>query len=82
MAHGTIRGCAAFCHFMIFTSAIIVTGIVSWFLSKDHFRDTHIIYMEVIVCIQFLLYTLLIDYYTAGSNYNTCILSCNDRPYF
>jgi ABC-type sulfate transport system permease component len=49
MAHGTLRGSVAFCHFMTFASAVIVTGVVSYFLSQYPFRGAHIVYQEVIV---------------------------------
>lgn len=53
MAHGTLRAAACFCHFMVFASAVIVTGLVSWFLNDFRFRGSHIVYTEVIVCMEF-----------------------------
>jgi len=49
MAHGTLRALAAFCHFMVFASAVIVTGLVSAFLDRWAFRGYRVVYQEVIV---------------------------------
>ncbi|EFZ03834.1 membrane-associating domain protein [Metarhizium robertsii] len=56
MAHGTLRAAAAFCHFMVFASAVIVTGLVSWFLNGFRFRGSHIVYTEVIAVITIPIY--------------------------
>lgn len=83
MAHGTLRGSAAFCHFMIFASSVIVTGIVSYFLNKYRFRGAHIVYQEVIVRPKFgLSYVPSTNYRIAGSDHNTDIFICNDCPNF
>ena len=49
MAHGTLRALAALCHFMVFASAVIVTGIASFFLNQWSFRGVRLVYQEVIV---------------------------------
>ncbi|KND89632.1 hypothetical protein TOPH_05776 [Tolypocladium ophioglossoides CBS 100239] len=53
---GTLRALAVFCHFMIFASAAIVTGVVSYFLNKYSFRGAHVVYQEVIAVITLPLY--------------------------
>ncbi|KAG8405969.1 hypothetical protein J3459_019435 [Metarhizium acridum] len=58
MAHGTLRGVAGFCHFMVFASAVIITGLVSWFLNEFSFRGSHIVYQEVIAVITMPIYLL------------------------
>ncbi|KYK58931.1 hypothetical protein DCS_00058 [Drechmeria coniospora] len=58
MAHGTgtFRALASFCHFMIFASAAIVMGIISYFLSQYPFRGSHVVYQEVISVITVAFY--------------------------
>ncbi|GJN74194.1 might be a transmembrane protein [Purpureocillium lilacinum] len=56
MAHGTLRALAAFCHFMVFASAVIVTGLVSAFLDRWAFRGYRVVYQEVIAVITLVIY--------------------------
>lgn len=50
MDHATLRMLAVANHFMIFASAAIVTGLVSFLLHQESFRGVNIVYQEVIVC--------------------------------
>ncbi|RCI08395.1 putative heat-labile enterotoxin [Ophiocordyceps polyrhachis-furcata BCC 54312] len=43
-------------HFAIFISSLIVTGILSYFIHRSSYRDTHIIFQEVIAVITFVLW--------------------------
>ncbi|GJN78720.1 hypothetical protein PLIIFM63780_002229 [Purpureocillium lilacinum] len=56
MARGPLRALAAFCHFMVFASSVIVTGLVSAFLDKWAFRGYRVVYQEVIAVITMVMY--------------------------
>ncbi|UNI20282.1 hypothetical protein JDV02_006382 [Purpureocillium takamizusanense] len=56
MAHGTLRAVAAFCHFMVFASAAIVTGLVSAFLDTWSFRGYRVVFQEVIAVTTLVVY--------------------------
>ncbi|PNY23794.1 Uncharacterized protein TCAP_06264 [Tolypocladium capitatum] len=56
MAHGTLRLLAMICHFMIFASAVIVTGLLSYFLNRFPFRGAHLVYGEVVAVMTLVLY--------------------------
>ncbi|OAA39725.1 MARVEL-like domain protein [Metarhizium rileyi] len=58
MAQPTLRVLAFVNHFMIFLSSAIVTGVISYLLSKfGNQNSTHIIYQEVIATITLALWT-------------------------
>ncbi|PHH62846.1 hypothetical protein CDD81_6646 [Ophiocordyceps australis] len=56
LARGGLRMLATANHFMIFLSALIVTGILSYFLHKFPQRNTHLIFQEVVAVITFIIY--------------------------
>jgi len=58
MVHRSLRYSAAFCHFMIFASSVIVTGVVSYFFSRYTFRGSHIVYQEVIAVLTIPTYLI------------------------
>lgn len=49
MIRAGLRISAMICYFMIFASAAIVTGVMSFFLNRYSFRGSHVVYQEVIV---------------------------------
>ncbi|KAG8408132.1 hypothetical protein J3459_018146 [Metarhizium acridum] len=59
MSHSSLRGLAVANHFVVWLSAVIVTGAVSWFISRFSTSEnsTHIIYQEVIATITLALWT-------------------------
>ncbi|OAA60813.1 MARVEL-like domain protein [Cordyceps fumosorosea ARSEF 2679] len=61
MARSPIRFFALFNHFMVWVSAVIVMGIVSYFLSKFGAlanRRTHIVYQETIAVLTVAIWTV------------------------
>ncbi|KID99364.1 might be a transmembrane protein, partial [Metarhizium majus ARSEF 297] len=60
MLNSSLRGLAVANHFMVWLSAVIVTGVVSWFISRfsTSANSTHIIYQEVIATITLVLWTI------------------------
>ncbi|PHH76130.1 hypothetical protein CDD82_4126 [Ophiocordyceps australis] len=59
LARGGLRMLASANHFLIFLSALIVTGILSYFLHKfphGNTHNTHLIFQEVVAVITFVIY--------------------------
>ncbi|KJZ78744.1 hypothetical protein HIM_02135 [Hirsutella minnesotensis 3608] len=46
-----LRALVMFNHLMVFISAAIVTGLVSYFLARNPYRDAHIIFQEVVAVV-------------------------------
>lgn len=79
MAHTTLRVMASIYHFMVFASAVIVTGIISYLFSQYSFRGSHIVYQEVIVRVEKFVVLEVVRYITntLGRSYDTDVHDCN-----
>lgn len=56
---------------LIFASSAILTGIISWFLHRYAFRNTHLVYMEVIAVLTLFIYlfTLVLPFLKSYRGY-------------